>query len=190
MAEDNKTDNNNKIYKKWWFWVIIVLVIVGIGAGAGTTKNNNDNSNSDSNNVSYNDETKKKENDNLKLGETFTFDNLEITLGTTITYKTLENQFSDHNGETVVELPITTKNLKEESHNLNLYSYKVFGPKGTEIDKPSTYFMDNSIDFGGELRPGASITKNIYFYYDGDGEYVIEFGFLKTEKTVKFEIKK
>mgnify|MGYP002623051971 CR=1 FL=1 len=188
MADKN-TKTEQKFYQKWWFWVIIAFVIIGLGAGAGTSNKNSDESKT-GNEVSYEDKTSKDNGKTVGLGDTFKFDDLEITLGTTVTYKTLENEFSDHNGDTIIEIPITVKNIKEETHNLNMYSYKVFGSKGTEVDTASAYFMENSIDFGGELRTGATITKNLYFYYDGDGEYVIEFGYVSTEKIVKFEIKK
>jgi hypothetical protein len=48
--------------------------------------------------------------------------------------------------------------------------------------------MDDAVDFGGDLRPGAQYTKNIYVEYDGDGEYVIDFGFWGVDASVSFSV--
>ena len=50
------------------------------------------------------------------LGDTFTFDGFEITLGEEITYGTVENQFSEHNGKSAIRVSATIKNnnTKEE----------------------------------------------------------------------------
>jgi hypothetical protein len=69
-----------------------------------------------------------------------------------------------------------------------MYSYKVYGAQGIELEKTSAFFMDDAVDFGGDLRPGAQYTKNIYVEYDGDGEYVIDFGFWGVDASVSFSV--
>lgn len=123
------------------------------------------------------------------LGETFTFDDLEITLGNDISFTTINNEFSEDNGKAVVRIPITVKNLKSETHSLNMFYFKAFGANGTELGDESAYF-DDSVDFAGELRSGSSYTKYLYYLYDADGKYAIEFDDWSTKVTVEFDVKK
>lgn len=131
-------------------------------------------------------ETEKK---TVGLGETFTFDDLEVTLGKDISFTKVKNEFSDDNGKDVIKIPITVKNLKSETHSLNMFYFKAFGANGTELNNESAYF-DDSVDFAGELRNGASYTKYLYFLYDADGQYVIEFDDWSTKISVEFDVKK
>ncbi len=123
------------------------------------------------------------------LGETFQFDDLEITLGKDIAFTTLDNEFAEEYGKTVIKLPITVKNLKEETHSLNMFYYSVFGADGTQLNSLASYY-DDSVDYAGDLRSGASYTKYLYFIYDKDGTYAIEFDDWTTQLTVEFEVKK
>ena len=125
------------------------------------------------------------------FGSTIVFDDLEITSGTDYHFETLSNEYSDLNGRSVIVLPVTVKNLKEETHSLNMFYYTFFGSQGQELDMVSTYFMfdgANVVDFAGDLRPGASYESNFYFLYDGDGTYVIEFDNWSSEVEAEFDI--
>ena len=46
--------------------------------------------------------------------------------------------------------------------------------------------VDDTVDYAGDLRSGASYTKYLYFLYDGNGTYAIEFNncFTEEENTV------
>lgn len=123
------------------------------------------------------------------LGDTFTFDDLEITIGKEISFVKITNEFSENYGKDVVKIPITIKNLKEETHSLNMFYYKVFGANGTELNDVSIYF-DDSVDLAGELRSGASYTKYLYYPYDENGIYAIEFDNWSSKITVEFDVKK
>lgn len=123
------------------------------------------------------------------LGDTFKFDDLEITLGKDITYTTITNEFSEYNGKDVIKIPITVKNLKEETHSLNMFYYKVYGSQGSQMNNVSHYF-DDGIDQAGDLRTGASYTKNIYFLYDGNGKYSLEFDNWSDKILIEFDINK
>lgn len=133
--------------------------------------------------------TAEPETSTVGLGETFTFDDLEITLGTEISFTKIENEFSEDNGKDVVKLPVTVKNIKDETHSLNMFYYKVFGATGTEANNAFAYFED-SVDEAGEIRSGGSYTKYMYFVYDGDGKYAIEFDNWIDKVTIEFEVKK
>lgn len=171
--------------------VLLVLVIIGVIGGSGNDENKAENDNSSENpstqtaqNVTNNSEEK------YTLGDTFVFDDLEITLGNECSFVTLENQFSEHNNADVVRIPITVKNLKDTTHSLNMFYIKVFGSQGTELDDVSSYFSEDCVEFGGELRSGSSYTKYLYFLYDGDGEYEVAFDNFATQIKVDFNITK
>lgn len=177
--------------------ISIIAFIISLSSGTTEDKTNNSNANNTNTNTSANNNTNtnsnNSQNSNKKkaygLNETFTFDDLEITLGSDISYATVDNQFSEHNGKSVVKIPVTIKNLKDETHSLNMFYYKGFGSNGTELDILGYYF-DNSIEEAGELRSGASYTKYFYLLYDGNGTYAIEFSSWTKKITVEFEINK
>jgi len=123
------------------------------------------------------------------FNDKFEFDGLELTIGDKYTFTTVDNKYSDYYGKTVVALPVTVKNLKEESHSLNMFFYDIFGSEGTEVKNVGAYFKDD-VNHSGNLRTGASYKKNMYFLYDGDGTYAIEFDNFSEKVEVEFEIKK
>jgi len=122
------------------------------------------------------------------LGSTIEFKGLSIELGKELQTTTLNNQFSDKNGTTVLFFPVKVTNKSDASTSLNMYAVKAFGSKGTELDTVFTYF-DDDVRMAGEMRPGASQEGNLYFPYDGDGTYYLDFGFYKTEVEVEIPVK-
>jgi hypothetical protein len=151
-----------KIFKIIGIITVVIIVIAVIATMAG----DDDTSGGQSGGGKFN------------LGDTFTFDNLEITLGTNIEWSVVVNQFSDKNGSDVIKLPITVKNLKDETHGLNMFYFTFFGPDGTKLDSVSSFFMDDSIDFAGDMRSGAIQNAFMYILYDGNGDYFVEFSML------------
>jgi len=131
-------------------------------------------------------ETKKYEH---TLGDTVQFDGLEITFDKKYSFTKLKNQFSEYNGKSVIKLGVTVKNVTSKKHSLNMFYYESFGSKGVELENVSFYF-DNSVDFAGELKPGASYKSYFYVLYDGDGKYSIDFENFTEEVSVEFDIKK
>ena len=133
--------------------------------------------------------TDDNDNDNVfSLGETFVFDDLEITFNDRITYTTVDNFISDNNGKKAIKVPVTVKNISEESNSLNLFYCKLFGPSGVELDRLSYYF-DDSVDTAGDLLYNAEYTKYLYFLYDGSGKYTAIFKKTFEEKRVEFNVK-
>lgn len=196
---DEKKEKKS-ILKKWWFWVIIaVIVIAALGnSNNETTKNVPDYTGSNDAAVAGNGETTektsettdKKKNNKYTLGDTFTFDDLELTVGTSVTYDTVKNQFSEYNGAEVIVLPVTIKNLKDETHSLNTFYVDYFGSKGTELDTVDYYFDAKSITNTGDLRTGASVESVAYLIYDGNGTYGIDFNNYREKITLEFNIEK
>ena len=148
----------------------------------GTDSRNDDSYYSDY----YNDDSEKEE---YALGDTFEFDNLKITLGQDYSFDVVDNEYSDYHNQTVVRLPITIKNEGTQTDGLNMFYYDVYGSEGTEVETLNLYFEDN-VDSAGELRPGAEYTKYLYFQYDGNGSYSIEFDDYYTEIEVTFDIQR
>ncbi len=120
------------------------------------------------------------------LGSTIEFDDLSITFGTELSTAVLENQFSDLNGSTVVSVPVSITNHKEETHSLNMFYVEEFGSQGTELDTCYTYFDD--IRMAGEMRPDATMEGALYFLYDGDGTYYISFDNFKEKVEVEIPV--
>ena len=107
------------------------------------------------------------------LGSTIEFDGLEIAFGKEYRTTTVDNQFSDYAGETIIEVPIALTNNSGETKGLNMFYIKVFGPKGTELDNVTAYFQDSDVSWAGEMRNGASMETAFHFPYEGDGTYYI-----------------
>lgn len=192
---NKRLSQKSKIIISILFAILFLIVIVGNSNNStsiddnkiennGTTSNNNNSTNSNNNN---NSSSSKK--DHYSFNETFEFDDLEITIGNQYSFTTVSNQYSEHNQKSVVKLPITVKNISNDTHGLNMFYYNVYGSNGTETDTVSSYFDDN-IDFAGDLRSGASYTKYLHFLYDGNGTYTIEFKNWTEKITVEFQIQK
>ena len=162
-------------FKKKLLIIIIVCIVLIIGVII-ITKTFSCNKSESNNNQIY------------SLGDTFEFDNLMLTINPSYTFDIIKNDLSDINGYTVIKLPITIKNISKDNSNcLNMFFYSVLGSKGIKVDSASAYFND-SADFANELQPNEEYNKYLYFVYDGDGNYKIEFDNLSEKIQVDFEI--
>lgn len=147
--------------------VIIILVIFTLVMLFGGNKDN----------VS---DTKSK---TYGLGDTITFNGLELTFDTTYSFDVVESTIvTDYNGD-YVKLGVKIKNVSNEKNSLSVFNYQFFGSKGTQLTGIAGYFND-SIEHLGDLKSGAS--KKLYFYipYDGNGNYSIDFNDLSVEFNV------
>jgi len=128
------------------------------------------------------------------LGDTFQFDGssglVELTFGTTITFTTVDNSFSDIDGEYVIVIPVTMTNVGEETGGLNMFDITAFGSSGTSLESVDAFFMDDDIRWGNDLRPGATLDSYLHILYDGDGEYVIEFGLFGDTPELVFDVQR
>lgn len=125
--------------------------------------------------------------DDSGLGATIEFDGLDISFGDTYSTTTLDNEFADHAGDTIIALPVSITNNDSDTHGLNMFAVTEFGSQGTELDNVFTYF-DDDVRMMGDMRPGASMSGNLYFLYDGNGDYYLTFGFYSTDAEVKVPI--
>ena len=123
-----------------------------------------------------NDDTEAVQTDSPKdyytFEERFTFDGLNITVGSGYTLAIVDNEFSEYDGAQVLKLPVTVENTTDETKGLNMFYYTAYGPSGTKAEMMDCYF-DESLYEAGELRPGASYTKYMYFLCDVPGAYAI-----------------
>lgn len=159
----------------------VVLLFSPSTEEEGTANNTSENNTIDKVIIDSNDDNNEVSNNkknNYKVDETFEFDDFEISINNNYSFVKVKNRYSEYNGKTVVKIPITVKNIADETSGLNMFDYKLYGSNGTELRNVAAYF-DNSIDYAGDLRPGASYTKYLYYVYDGDGEYALEFNSYK-----------
>jgi hypothetical protein len=114
--------------------------------------------------------------DGLTFGDTFTFGDLEITVGDW--FELVENEdayLEDLTGDTLIRIPMTVKNTSGSTVNLySELSYVVFGAGDSEVDDIN-YYMDDSLSNVGRLRRNGTVDTYFYIPYDGDTDYVIEF---------------
>lgn len=191
----NKKSNKNKN-----IYIIIAIIVAIIVIGFGTYKiigyillnktlnNANEIINNVSNTTDSNDKKYTSKNE-YGFNETFEFDGLEITIGSEYEFTTVNNRYSEYNNQVTIKLPITVKNISQETTGLNMFYYDIYGSQGIEVKSLNSYF-DENIDDAGDLRSGASYTKYIYFLYDGNGKYDIEFDNWSEHKVVEFNITK
>ena len=124
------------------------------------------------------------------FGKTIIFDNMEITFADSYNVTTVDNQFSEYNGQDIIEIPIHVKNVGSDNNMLNIFFVTIFGSQGTEVDELGAYFDDTGLFGAGELRPGAEKDLALYFSYDGDGTYYANFDRYSEEIEVGFNISK
>jgi len=177
---NNNSNNKPKTKITWWMILIIVFAVVSTFVFFGITffvtletiqQNEND-----YNNIldDFFDDDNEDNNMEYKFNKLFEFDDLEITISDNITFTKLVNQYSEHNNEDVIKVPVTIKNIDDDDNFLNMFYINYFGSSRSELDNVSTYFNKDCVEFAGQLQPGASYTKYFYFLYDGDGTYTIK----------------
>lgn len=159
------------------FAFTILISLVGCGGGNESGGNSNTNT------------SKSEEKKELTLGSTFEFDDLEITIGNKVSFDKVDNEFSDYYGKTVVAIPMTVKNLKEDSHIFNSFFVKPFSADGNQSPTFS-FLFDDSIDAGKAMQQGATQEGNFYILYTGDGDYIMELDNFSTKMKVKIPVKK
>ena len=113
---------------------------------------------------------------------TFEVPGWEITASTdpaTFVYATVESYDDSVNGKEVIGVPVTLKNLKSESAspfwtlNITLYGPRGVAQGGGSMSSAGWYF-DDSIENAANMRAGATNELYVYFYDEGEGEYVAE----------------
>lgn len=109
------------------------------------------------------------------LGETFEFDDLEITIGNNISWGTIDSRWSDLDGETYFYLPVTITNIGDSSNSLGSWAFDIFGPRGIALESITWDVEGDDITREPDIRPGVTVSGNLHILFDGDGEYLLEF---------------
>ena len=160
--------------------VMLTFALIGCGGAGDSGSSNNSNASNNSSNNNNNSSNSNNSNNNttpneITFGVPFEFDGLTITFGSEVTVKTLQNQFSSHDGATVAAVPVTVVNNSGNTHGLNMFYYSIYGPAGTKLDGVSAYFMEDDIDWAGDMRNGATLQTTMHILYVGPGDYYVEF---------------
>ena len=169
----------NKLTKILSIGLVSIFALCAVASGSGDKKDK-----SNGTNATTAETTQQK----YTLGSNFTFDQLDITIGTDLKKGTVDNSFSDKNGQDYIIVPIHVTNLSNENHGLNYLYVKAFGSKGTKADIYYYYEDDADISKAGEMRSGASNDINVKIMYDGDGTYCLTFDDWSNEINVEFDV--
>ena len=102
-------------------------------------------------------------------GETFIFDNFEITIFDSIIWH--------ESTEDTVKVPITLTNLSEETRRFSWHNMTIYATAGLSVYSPFSF--DHKDDIAHQLREmrGGATSSDMYIYvpYDNDGNYFISF---------------
>ncbi|MCL1912600.1 MAG: DUF4352 domain-containing protein [Eubacteriaceae bacterium] len=109
------------------------------------------------------------------FGDLVTFDGMQLIFGNSIIYSEIDNPYSDMDGQKVFLVPLATKNIREATHGLSMFSFAQYGPSSEKLESVGAYFPSD-ITFAGDMRPGAMHDTYMAFQYCGDGVYSVEFG--------------
>jgi len=121
-----------------------------------------------------------KETQTFNIGETFIFDEFEVTIGDGYDWRVVDyDERSTINGLDVIRIPVTITNVSEETRKFNVYNIKVYCPCDISVNFSGLmvhFYDDDNIDRAGSMRSGATVSdKYIHFFYDGDGYYHVSF---------------
>lgn len=139
---------------------------------------------------------KKDSNDNevkgktVSLNETFEYEDFEITIGNGITFPKNDNQYDKDYGKTLIRVPVTIKNIKNETNSTASLITEMIYPNGDVGYDGYSYYFDDSIVKLSDLKQRETKTVYLYYLYTGDGTYTIRFNNLKNNIDVVFNVKK
>ena len=108
------------------------------------------------------------------VGETFIFDNLEITIKKNYEIIILDNPYSIYNGQKIIKIPVIVKNISDKENSLNLYYYDLYDNHGNLIDEVAGYF-EEALYYAEDLKENEEYTKYIYALYFDSERYIIKF---------------
>jgi hypothetical protein len=111
------------------------------------------------------------------LGDTFTFDDFEITFGDSIEWAEREHSNSNDPGspEYFIKIPITLTNISGETTRFEWFRLNVYGSAGIALNRNYFPRYKDDIEELRDMRDGATASgMYLYFPYDGDADYYIE----------------
>lgn len=120
--------------------------------------------------------------------DTFIYDGIEITIGKDLKWDTWNSEYTGFNNSDVFGVPITVKNLSDKPERFPYFlRYTADGTRATDIG----HYPSDSLQAIDANLPGASKSAYIYYLYDGDGSYILEFNDgLNGSKIITIPVKK
>lgn len=107
----------------------------------------------------------------VAVGETLRYEDFEYTVSTdTSAYTTV-----DVNGTTLIGVPVTVKNIENESETLDVREITLSGPSGKAQVTDASVYPEDSIYALGRLGAGEEATAMLYFVDEGAGDYTVTF---------------
>ena len=122
------------------------------------------------------------------LGDTFTFDNLEITVGSTAEVFVADESVDSYEGKEFIKVPLTIKNVGTDENRFKSYNYSIYFGEDY-LFKMGTIF-DDSVESSDFIGSGETYNANIYFLYEGDGSYKIELNNYTNIVNIVFDVTK
>ena len=110
----------------------------------------------------------------FRLGETLDIGGLEITFRDNISWGTIRDNYSSHNGSHYFVIPVTLRNASNESKRFP-WGFKAHGPNGNELDSIRWDVDGEDITDSGDILPGATSEGYLHVLYAGDGVYTLIF---------------
>jgi len=111
------------------------------------------------------------------LGDTFPFDDFEITFGDEIEWveRDISNTSDPDKPEYFIKIPITLTNNTGETCRFEWVNLQVYGSTGVSLTRHYYPRYKDDIEEMRDMRDGATATgMYLYFPYDGDADYYIE----------------
>lgn len=161
-----KTKSGKPLYKKAWFWVIVAIFVVLIGSQSKQAEKVGENKNSGSNRSSQvqNNEPKKEEKTEFKVGDIIAFDGKELTV------EKVERNWDSGNtymkpkdGKEYVKVTVKIENKSETEMSYNVFEFKAEDSNGAaESADGQTYSLPDSLG-SGDLVKGGKKTGSMIF---------------------------
>ena len=119
------------------------------------------------------------------LGESFVFEDMEITFEDDFIWGTVDSQFSDLHGHPLFAVAVTAVNVGSSANSFpSAWSITVFGPDGHELDDPR---ISDDITRAGNVLPGATLSGYFHILFEGDGTYTLQFSNWSDTITLVFD---
>lgn len=116
------------------------------------------------------------------LGDSFEFDGFQVTIGSTYSFDSIS-------GTDVVVLPISLKNNSDYAKKFNTFYVNYYNSEGLVTSSRGSFF-DDSLEKIGSINSKDTVNTKMYFTYDKDGGYEIEFNKITQQIKVSFVVTK
>lgn len=120
---NNEESKKKPIYKKWWFWVLVVLVVFII-IGVNNSDNNQNVTTSSTTDTNASQNTNKKQNTVVKVGEEITTNDTKITFISANDYTQYNSYSAPASGNKIIRAEFSFENISSSDISLgNLDCY-------------------------------------------------------------------